>query len=79
MVKRCVGGEYRIDDKCKQRNQTTGEKVKLLTEGSLFAGIGGWTLACEKFGVKSLWASEIEKLLKNEKSILRCLRASTSS
>ena len=33
----------------------------MLTEGSLFAGIGGWTLACEKFGIKSLWASEIEK------------------
>ena len=33
----------------------------MLTEGSLFSGIGGWTLACEKFGIKSLWASEIEK------------------
>ena len=33
----------------------------MLTEGSLFAGIGGWTFACEKFGIKSLWASEIEK------------------
>lgn len=34
--------------------------MKQLTEGSLFAGIGGWTIACAKFGVKSLWASEID-------------------
>lgn len=31
-----------------------------LTMGSLFDGIGGFPLASERFGIKPLWASEIE-------------------
>lgn len=31
-----------------------------LTMGSLFDGIGGFPLAAERYGVKTLWASEIE-------------------
>lgn len=34
---------------------------KGLTLGSLFDGIGGWLLAAVKYGVKPVWASEIEK------------------
>ena len=30
------------------------------TEGSLFDGIGGFPLAAERYGIKTLWASEIE-------------------
>lgn len=37
------------------------ENKEFLTEGSLFAGIGGWALACERVRIKSLWASEIER------------------
>ena len=31
-----------------------------LTMGSLFDGIGGFPLAAERYGIKTLWASEIE-------------------
>ena len=31
------------------------------TLGSLFDGIGGFPLAAERYGIKTLWASEIEK------------------
>lgn len=34
--------------------------MRPLTMGSLFDGIGGFPLAAERFGIKSLWASEIE-------------------
>jgi DNA (cytosine-5)-methyltransferase 1 len=32
-----------------------------LTLGSLFNGIGGWILAGEKYGIKTLWESEIDE------------------
>ena len=32
-----------------------------LTMGSLFDGIGGFPLAASHVGIKTLWASEIEK------------------
>lgn len=32
-----------------------------LTMGSLFDGIGGFPLAAERYGIKPLWASEIER------------------
>ena len=35
--------------------------VHKLTLGSLFNGIGGWIIAGEKYGVKTLWESEVEK------------------
>lgn len=35
--------------------------IKNLTLGSLFDGIGGFPLAAQRFGIKTLWASEIEK------------------
>jgi len=31
-----------------------------ITLGSLFDGLGGWPLAAAKFGIKPIWASEIE-------------------
>lgn len=34
--------------------------MSALTMGSLFDGIGGFPLAAERFGIKPLWASEIE-------------------
>ena len=33
----------------------------MLTLGSLFNGIGGWIIAGNKYGVKTLWESEVEK------------------
>ena len=33
----------------------------MLTLGSLFNGLGGWIIAGEKYGVKTLWESEVEK------------------
>ena len=35
------------------------ERLKTLTLGSLFDGIGGFTLAAQRCGIKTLWASEI--------------------
>ena len=35
--------------------------VNQLTLGSLFNGISGWILAAERYGVKTLWESEIDK------------------
>ena len=35
--------------------------IKALTLGSLFDGIGGFPLAAQRCGIKTLWASEIEK------------------
>jgi DNA (cytosine-5)-methyltransferase 1 len=32
----------------------------LATHGSLFDGIGGWPKAAKRFGIRSVWASEIE-------------------
>ena len=32
----------------------------MLTMGSLFDGIGGFPLAASRYGIKTLWASEIE-------------------
>ena len=34
--------------------------MKELTLGSLFDGIGGFPLAASRYGIKTLWASEIE-------------------
>ena len=36
-------------------------KIKMLTLGSLFDGIGGWCLAAQRSGIKPIWSSEIEK------------------
>ncbi len=33
---------------------------RLITMGSLFDGIGGFLLAAQRYGIKTLWASEIE-------------------
>ena len=35
--------------------------IRKLTLGSLFNGLGGWIIAGEKYGVKTLWESEVEK------------------
>lgn len=35
--------------------------IKALTLGSLFDGIGGFPLAAQRCGIRTLWASEIEK------------------
>ena len=35
-------------------------EVKTITLGSLFDGIGGFPLAASRYGIKTLWASEIE-------------------
>ena len=32
----------------------------MLTMGSLFDGIGGFPLAASRYGIRTLWASEIE-------------------
>ena len=34
-----------------------------LTMGSLFDGIGGFPLAAARYGIQTIWASEIEPLL----------------
>lgn len=34
--------------------------MKTLTLGSLFDGIGGFVLAAQRCGIKTVWASEIE-------------------
>ncbi len=36
-------------------------RIKNLTLGSLFDGIGGFPLAAQRCGIKTLWASEIER------------------
>ena len=36
------------------------ELAAAMTMGSLFDGIGGFPLAAERYGIKTLWASEIE-------------------
>ena len=35
--------------------------MRALTMGSLFDGIGGFPLAAERYGIKTVWASEIER------------------
>ena len=40
--------------------QTSLRNTKRLTLGSLFDGIGGFPLAAQRCGIKTLWASEIE-------------------
>ena len=36
-------------------------RIKNLILGSLFDGIGGFPLAAQRCGIKTLWASEIER------------------
>lgn len=36
-------------------------KIRMLTLGSLFDGIGGWLLSAQRSGIKPIWSSEIEK------------------
>ena len=33
-----------------------------LTLGSLFDGIGGWLLSTKEYGIKPVWASEIDEI-----------------
>ena len=36
------------------------QEIKELTIGSLFDGIGGFPLAAQRYGIRPMWASEIE-------------------